>query len=114
MKIQHKTRTSVARIGGDIVDSAYMAEVEASTARLEREYARAEKRLNAAIAKAQKAEARTGTKPAVVADLWAVVELRRMELDRYARMMATSPASAQHRGGKSFRPVPVVMNGSDR
>ena len=40
------------------------------------------------------------------ADAWAMVELRRLELQKYALMMACVPhASAQHRGPKSHRPI---------
>lgn len=62
-----------------------------------------------------KAEARLARASAVktprrrLAELHALVELRRAELDGYRRLMTGVPASAEHRGTRSFRPVPVVQ-----
>jgi hypothetical protein len=96
------------------VDPAYEAEVRASTERGEREYARRAARL--ARAEARLAEARAVTPRQAerrrhrrrLADLEAVAELRRAELDQYRRVMTGSPASAGHRGTRSYRPVPVT------
>lgn len=108
MKIRH--RVPVAAFRSEPMTPEYEAEVLAATSRLERQYRKAEKRLAQAIAKAEEAERQSQVrrvKRSVVSDLWAVVELRRMELDSYARLMATSAQSSAHRGNASFRPVPV-------
>jgi hypothetical protein len=90
-----------------VTDDAYEAEVRASTDRGEREYQRRAARL--ARAEARLAKARAVTTPRRrLADLAALVELRRAELDGYRRLMTGTPASAGHRGTRSYRPVPVV------
>lgn len=112
MKIKHRPYVAAPREGGDLVDSDYELEVQAAVARLEKAYAKAEQRLAKAIAKAQRAESQERGKKAAqgtAADLWAVVELRRMELDNILRLLAASPQSSAHRGRASFRPVPVNM-----
>ena len=111
MKIRHRIPTQAFASATDPLSAEYEAEVRACTERAERAYRLAEQRLAKAIAKAEEAERKAKVrkvKPSVVADLWAIVELRRIELDAYARVMAASPQSAAHRGGKSFRPVPVA------
>lgn len=90
-----------------VVDPGYEAEVHASTERSEAEYARRARRL--ARAEAKLANARAVTTPRRrLAELTAAVELRRAELDDYRRVMVGVPASAEHRGTRSYRPVPVV------
>lgn len=49
----------------------------------------------------------TAGERAWLAELWATVEIRRAELEECRRMMVESPASAEHRGVRSFRPVPA-------
>jgi hypothetical protein len=95
----------------DAVDPAYEAEVQRSTQRSEREYrqrqerlARAEAKLAAARTEARAKKNRVSKK--YLAELEALVSLRREELEEYQRMMLSVPASAAHRGVKSFRPVP--------
>lgn len=100
-----------------VLSEEYEREVERSTSRLEREYARAQKRVRQAEARLAKAKltARTATtkvKAHVIAELEAALQARRDELEEYRRMMVSVPASANHRGTKSYRPVPVERPGS--
>lgn len=105
MKIQHKAT------GGDppsaVVSDEYEAEVQRSTQRNERLYIQAQKRLEQAEARLAKARSATKSKnrKKQIADLEALVELRRNELEEYRRMMVAVAASAEHRGTRSFRPV---------
>jgi hypothetical protein len=92
-----------------VIEPEYEAEVRRSTDHGEREYQRSQQRL--ARAETRLASARAMRKPLSrkhLAELVAVVELRRAELEEYRRMMTTVAASAQHRGVKDFRPVPPV------
>lgn len=86
----------------------YEREVQRSTEKLERQYVRAQKRAEQAERRLERArnDPRTRSKKHQIAQLVAEVELRRLELEEYHRMMVSSPASATHRGRKSFRPVP--------
>jgi hypothetical protein len=90
------------------VSAGYEAEVEQATHRSEREYRRRQERLARAEEKLARARAssQTRTRKKLIAELVAMVEMRRQELEEYRRMMVSSPASAEHRGRKSFRPVP--------
>jgi hypothetical protein len=78
-----------------------------------RRIANAERRLAAAELQATAAgeavaqRTATASEKVWIAELWAAVELRREELEEYKRMALASPASAEHRGKKSFRPVPT-------
>ena len=91
-----------------VLDERYEREVQRSTEKLERLYARAEKRARRAEERLNRAQQdpKHQTKRHLIAQLEAEVELRRVELEEYRRMMVTVPASAEHRGRKSFRPVP--------
>jgi hypothetical protein len=93
-----------------VLDEAYEREVTRSTSKLERQYARAEKRFRQAEARLQRAkqETRQKVKRHVIAELQLAVEARREELEEFRRMMVNVPASANHRGKDSFRPVPVT------
>lgn len=90
------------------LSAQYQREVDRSTEKLEREFARAEKRVQQAEARLGKAktDVRVKTKRHVIAELEAALEIRRDELEGYRRMMVAVPASAEHRGTKSYRPVP--------
>jgi hypothetical protein len=90
-----------------VVDPAYEAEVRASTENGEREYQRRAQRLARAEARLAKARA-VKTPRRRLAELHALAELRRAELNGYRRLMVGVPASAEHRGTRSHRPVPVV------
>lgn len=91
-----------------VLTAQYEREVERSTEKLEREYARAKKRVQQAEARLGKAQrdSTTKTKRHLIAELEAHLQIRRDELEEYRRMMVAVPASAEHRGVKSFRPVP--------
>ena len=111
MKITHRSPTAnwFHIPPSAVVEPAYQAEVDRSTARGEREYRRRQQRLadaEARLTRAQKCRSRASARK--LAELMAVVELRRAELEQYRRMMVTVAASAEHRGSKSFRPVPPV------
>lgn len=90
-----------------VVDADYEAEVRRSTERGEREYRRRMHRLARAEARLARAQ-EVKTPRRQLAELVAVVELRRAELEDYRRLMVGVPASAEHRGVGSYRPVPVV------
>lgn len=114
MKIKHKVPTVAYR--NDPVTPEYQAEVDRSTNRLTVAYERAQRRLEAAEQRLQRAQAAQAAQRAkkdardrarelaVAAEL---VELRRSELQEIEALMKASPASAQHRGPRSFRPVPA-------
>jgi hypothetical protein len=115
LKIQHRVPILSQNMTGKI-DPEYQREVDATTHRLERDWANAQKSLEAATRRAERAERvaevakgrkRERSARDTLALAWATVELRRAELDRLGRIMSTSPAAAIHRGDKSFRPVPV-------
>lgn len=93
-----------------VLDEAYARQVERSTSKLEREYARAAKRVERAEARlaAARQAKRGGVKAHALAELEVAVQMRRDELEEYRRMMVGVPASAAHRGTRSFRPVPVT------
>lgn len=89
----------------DPVDGNYEATVQLHTSRSQREHRRLVHRLAKAEAKlshARKAHAKKDD----IAVLVYLVEIRRAELEQYRRLMVAVPASAEHRGTKSFRPVP--------
>lgn len=115
MKIAHRNPTaSFWRMPeSDPVDPEYEAEVRACTERGEREHERLQGRLARAERRLAKLRAeRQGRKTRKrLAELTAIVEIRRAELEQYRRAMVSSPASAQHRGTKSFRPVPDQSTG---
>lgn len=92
------------------LDDDYARQVQRSTDKLERAYARAQKRVEQAEARLAKArrDEQTRRKAHVLAQLEAAVQARRDELEEYRRMMVGVPASAAHRGTKSFRPVPIA------
>jgi hypothetical protein len=94
------------------VDPAYQAEVDRATQAGEREFAARQARLaraEARLAAARREHGNAARKRA--ARLAALVELRRAELEDYRRLLVASPASAAHRGTKSFRPVPPTQAG---
>lgn len=113
MKIKHKIPLCAYR--SDPITPEYQAEVDRSTNKAMLEYERARRRLEAAERRLRKAEeasrvagARkkvkaTARELAVAAEL---VELRREELHRLEALMKNVPASAEHRGKRSYRPVP--------
>ena len=102
------------------VDARYMAEVEQMTRARVARYERAEAALLAAEKRRARAaqlvaDARSGRerssarRAAARAD--ELLEERRRELEALSRLMSSAPASAQHRGTRSHRPVPVRHGG---
>lgn len=107
MKIRHNPHGSWQRPSAH-VDDGYEAQVQRSTDKAERQYAAAQRRLVRAEERLSKAVSskKTANRKRVIAELTAAVELRREELEGYRRMMTGVAASAEHRGVKSFRPIP--------
>jgi hypothetical protein len=101
------------------LDPAYEAEVERMTETREVAWAAAQRRLEAAERKAERlarrAEVATGKVKRLtkreLAEAWAMVELRRQELEDLARGMTWTPAPRKNRGTDSFRPVPIRHGG---
>lgn len=97
------------------VDPEYLLVVEMQTERRVRDYANAERRLASAIARREhaivviaKAKTTSARKKAERNErkLWELIEERRRELSVIASYMTQAPATAQHRGTKSFIKVP--------
>lgn len=107
--MKHRVRVRQVSDGGDVVDEAYEAEVRAHTAALEKQYARAQMRLRKSIEDAERVDPSGASKKKRAAELWAIVELRRAELEELAMLMQSSPQSTAHRGTSGWRPVPISM-----
>lgn len=103
-----------ARVTPVVLDEEYQRQVDRSTSKLERQYVRAQKRVEQAEGRLQRAKQDTHrkVKATLLAQLEAELQARRDELEEYRRMMVGVPASAAHRGTKSFRPVPVARHDS--
>lgn len=104
MRIAHKVR--LPRNPQPVeVDEAYQREVDRSTDRLARDYARAQRRAEAAEARYQRAQTQQA-KTQQVSGLrteW----LRRLdELREIEMLMTQSPAGAAHRGTEGWTKVP--------
>lgn len=108
MKLEHKVNPNWRRPSAAVSD-AYEAEVRRSTERGERLYRQAEKRLHQAERRLERVRTAKSAKNRTrqIAELEALVELRRTELDNYRRLMESTAASSEHRGRKSYRPVPT-------
>lgn len=104
MKIRHRVPSAECRPA--VVSDEYEAEVARATQSAERRYRQAQQRLAAAERRLEKVRSTTRPVPGDIAVATALVELRRQELDELARMMQSAPATAVHRGTRSFGPVP--------
>jgi hypothetical protein len=106
MKIRHNPNPGWVRPSAQLSQS-YENEVRRSTEKLERQHAAAMRRLEQAENRLARARRKPGAKSRArqLMEMEAVVELRRAELERYRRLMVAVPASAEHRGTKSFRPI---------
>lgn len=93
------------------IPESYERAVQRDTEKLMREYARAQKRVAQAEARLGQVKAQKGAKRHLLAELQALVDLRRAELEEYRRQMESAPAGAAHRGTRSYRPVPARQNG---
>lgn len=114
MKIVHRVPPLEPRSA--VVSSEYQAEVDRHTAKAEARYRAACRRVDRAEARLARLQAKRGTPPLArqIAEAAALVELRQRELDALHSLMQAAPASAVHRGRKSFRPVPVTTKGPPR
>lgn len=94
----------------EIITARYQTEIDQATHRSERAYAKALRDLERAEARLRQAQRETGNMRAVkvAAEL---VELRRDELRRLEAMMKSVAASAEHRGVRSYRPLPPPSAG---
>lgn len=112
MKIKHRVPL-VAK--SDPITSEYQDELDRTAAKAEAAYNRALKRLEAAearLAKAQEKKAAPRQHKRQIAELEAMVELRRIELQNLHLLMTASPASSMHRGtagGHRHVPSPGVF-----
>jgi len=95
-----------AKVGGDFIDDEYQKQVDRATAALEKAYRKAEERLAKSLEAAKKADPSRKSAKKNALYLWALVDLRRAELDALAMQMQSSPQSATHRGTSGWRPVP--------
>jgi hypothetical protein len=102
-----------------LIEPEYQAEVDRSTARLEKQYRERQRAVASAERRAAKLAATTTTPgkrtKAAERDLraaWELVEQRRAELNRLAGLMQASPAGSQNRGRESYRPVPIRHGGN--
>lgn len=113
MKIKHRIPVDRLR-ASDPITPEYQAEVDRDTGKAEARYRRAEQRLRRA--EQRLARVREQQKPKQhkrkLAELEAVVELRRQELLTLHRLLTSSPASSMHRGrdgGHRHVPPPEVF-----
>lgn len=106
MKIRHRIPTTEPRSA--TLDPDYAAEVERHTARGEARYAAAQRRLKRAEARLLALQKQKGARSRArqIKEAAAYVELRARELESLHRLLSTSPASAEHRGVRSYRPLP--------
>lgn len=98
MKIRHRVPL-VAK--SDPITPDYQDELDRTAAKAEAAYNRALKRLQAAelrLSRAQRKQAAPRQHKRQIAELEAMVELRRIELQKWHMMMVASPASSMHRG----------------
>lgn len=114
MKLSHNI--PARRLGSDPITPAYQAEVDKSTNRAMVAYERAQRRLAAANDRLTRARAKRDAAVSIRVQRAAdrelrvateLVELRRDELLEVEALMKAVPASAEHRGTRGFRPVPM-------
>lgn len=105
MKIRHKLNPGYWHSEPVEIDADYQDEIDRALEKARVAYERAERRLAAAEARLAKAERRPIPAHRQIEELELLVILRRDELERYRRMMASVAQSAINRGRKSFRPV---------
>lgn len=90
-----------------VLTEDYQRQIDRSTGKLEREYARAEKRAQQAELRLHRAQQspRTRNKPRQLAELTVLVEIRRAELDEIRRLMnhSTAGRGVMHRTGREER-----------
>lgn len=105
MKLRHNTNGYVP----DRTDPEWADRVEREahlhTARSIKRHEQAQRRQARATERAQREQSRRRSNPQRVAKLWALVELRRDELNRLARLMNATPAGSKNRGTGSYKGV---------
>lgn len=99
MKITH--RVPIREPVSAVLTPDYEAEVQRATNRAERRYAAGLAQLEAAEHRLARARTLKDKKLAT-----AIVELRREQLELLERLMQSAPASATHRGVRSYRKTP--------
>jgi hypothetical protein len=114
MKIKH--RVPLAMLGKSAeISPEYQAELDRTAAKAEAAYNRALKRLQAAelrLSRAQRKQAAPRQHKRQIAELEAMVQLRRIELQKWHMLMVATPASSMHRGtagGHRHVPSPGVF-----
>ncbi len=100
MRITHRVRLPREPKPVEITPE-YQTEVDRSTEKLERRYRLAQKAVEAARIRRDRA-----ARGKQLAEAEAALQARITELAELERMMTSSPAGAQHRGTKSFRKLP--------
>lgn len=112
MKIRHRVPLVAT---SDPITPEYQDELDRTAAKAEAAYNRALKRLQAAelrLSRAQRKQAAPRQHKRQIAELEAMVELRRVELQKWHMMMVATPASSMHRGtagGHRHVPSPGVF-----
>ena len=112
MKIKHRVPLLAK---SDPITPEYQDELDRTAAKAEAAYNRALKRLQAAeqrLSRAQRKQAAPRQHKRQIAELEAMVELRRIELQKWHMMMVATPASSMHRGtagGHRHVPSPGVF-----
>ena len=106
MKIKHRVPSTTSDPAGDYVDPAYEKQVQQSTARLEKKYRDAQRRLQAAQERRASAiGAKRKPSKQVLKRLDAEVEARRQELLALERQMTSFPGGGiYHRGTGNPKP----------
>lgn len=122
MKMTHKVPVNLIsnNMTGKL-DPDYERQVERSTRKLEVEYAKAYRRVEAVEKRALRAQLQSETLKAKKSRdkakkeykaLILELEARRLELLELERMMTYTPAGSQNRGTKSFKPAPSKVRES--
>lgn len=109
MKIKHKVPAHLV-MRSDPVTPEYQAEIDRTMAKAETAYRQAQKRLQAAEKRLARARQQvlvrsTSKVKHALAELEALVELRRIELEQVHRLMVSTGAPSTSRGRKSHRHV---------
>jgi multidrug efflux pump subunit AcrA (membrane-fusion protein) len=107
MRLRHRIPTDQFE-RSDPITPAYQREIDETMRRAQTAYDQAERRLQRDERRLEKARQAKPTRrqERQIKELVALVELRREELKRWHQMLVHSPQSAQHRGSRSYRPVP--------
>lgn len=114
MKIKHRIPVALLA-ASDPITPEYQDELDRTAAKAEAAYNRALKRLEAAelrLTRAQRKQAAPRRHRRQIAELEAMVELRRIELQKWHMLMVATPASSMHRGtagGHRHIPSPEVF-----